>query len=786
MKHDGKIDIATGLSARSKSWKNKTVSWSKLVAKLKTPTVTNETFKEYLAAAKPDRMKIKDVGGYVGGYLHHGRRKPENVIHRQLITLDIDFGHMDLWTDFLLEYQNAAVLHATHSHSERSPKFRLIMPLSREVTSDEYAAVSRRVAGELGIDLFDNTGFQPYRLMFWPSVSSNVEYYCKVQDGPWLDVDEVLDSYVDWQDSSLWPTSSDQFDQLYGQRIKQEDPALKKGVVGVFCRRYDIHEAISEFLPDEYEETTDGRYTYTGGSTASGLVTYDDKFAYSHHGTDPSGGMLCNAFDLVRVHKFGHLDDSPTSKKSFSAMSDFACEDPEIRKLLAKENLEAAKYEFADGLDLDEVDEEDVEWAKKMQINSKGDYLATSNNLNLIFLNDPHLKKAFRYNQFSARRYLFKSVPWRKIEEPETIRDVDLSGLRNYIEGVYGITSVGKIDDALALEFERNSYHPVREYLNALEWDSVPRIDTLLVQYFGADDTLFVRESIRKTLVAAVARVMSPGCKFDYVLTLVGDEGIGKSELPRRLAGKWFSDSFTTVHGKESFEQLQGAWLIEMAELAGLRKAEVEAVKHFITKQTDTFRPAYGRVIEDYPRQCIFIGSTNNDNFLRGSTGNRRFLPIDVYPEKAEKNIFKMPQSEVDQIWAEAVELYHAGEKLYLSKAASAMAKDEQTAHSLEDSRRGLVEDYLDTLLPSSWDALDIDSRRMYLQDPSDKGTYRAFVCVAEIWCECFGYSKEDMAPYKTRDINDIMKLIPEWLPAKGTKSFSLYGKQRYYYRDLL
>ena len=347
MKYDGKIDIATGLSAKSKVWKNKAMLWSEFANKLKNVTVTSETFKDYISATKQEQSKIKDVGGYVGGYLRQGKRSPANVVHKQLLTLDIDFAHLNFWEDFQMLFSNAAVLHATHKYSPADPRFRLVMPLSREATPDEYVAVARRIAGNLGIDLFDNTTFETNRLMFWPSVSNDVEYYFEQQDGPWVDVDEMLATYIDWKDSSLWPTSSKNFDAIHEASKKQEDPESKKGIVGAFCRTYTITEAIDKFLKDIYTEAGDERYTYAKGTTAAGLVIYDDKFAFSHHGTDPCGSKLCNAFDLVRIQLFGHLDSvesefNSAKSKSYQAMEEFVLSDSLVKKTIAAENLSNA------------------------------------------------------------------------------------------------------------------------------------------------------------------------------------------------------------------------------------------------------------------------------------------------------------------------------------------------------------------------------------------------------------------------------------------------------------
>lgn len=786
MKYDGQLSIATGMSARSKIWKNKKYHWSEFVKRLSKEHKTTETFKEFLAATKQEQGKIKDVGGYVGGHLRSGRRKPANVVYRQVITLDIDFAHKDFWDDFLLQFENAALLHATHKHCEASPRYRLVMPLSRETSPDEYVAVARQIAGLLNIELFDNTTFEIHRLMFWPSSPKDIDYYYRAQDGPWIDVDNILASYTDWTDTSLWPTADKKIKEIKNAAEKQKDPELKKGIVGAWCRTYSVSEVIDKFLKEIYIPTIDNRYTYSKGTAASGLILYDDKFAYSHHGTDPCGGKLCNSFDLVRIHLFGHLDAEVYTKgrsKSFTAMEEFARADKPVKKIIATENIESAKYDF-----VEELEENDIDWMQELDVNAKGQYLSSATNINLIFSNDVRLKDCFKQNDFDGKRYVFNNLPWRKITKPEPVKNVDYSGVRNYIESIYEIVGNLKIDDSMALEFEKNSFHPVRDYLQGLEWDKTKRVDTLLIDYFGAEDSIYSHEAIRKMLVGAVGRILRPGIKFDLVLTIVGEQGTGKSTLVKKLGRQWFSDTFMTVHGKEALEQIQGAWLIEMAELSGLRKAEVEAVKHFISKQEDTFRPAYARASETYLRQCVFVGTTNNKDFLRDPSGNRRFIPVDTDMYKATKDVFtELTEIEVDQIWAEAVTLFKGGEPLFMSSKASAIAKIEQKKHSETDYRKGIIETYLDTLIPLDWAKLDIYERRSFLEDPiSKKGNVeKAFTCVAEIWCECLGKEKEDMDRYKTRDLNDILRSLEGWKQSNSTKNFELYGKQKYYSREL-
>ncbi|HES3300154.1 TPA: DNA primase, partial [Streptococcus pyogenes] len=289
--------IATGNSRTAKTWKNITLTWQELVERLEKPTVTQETFAEYQKMSRAEKGQAKDVGGFVGGWLKQGKRKNENVQSRSLVALDADSPSKDFLDrlDLLADY--AYVLYSTHSHSKKAAKYRLIIPTDRLMMPDEYEPVARYLANQLGMSNFDDTTYQSVRLMFWPSHSRDADFTFKYNDEAFLSVDEVLDTYPDWRDSSFWPESPTHAVKRQREAKKQGDPLSKKGLIGAFCRNYDIRQAIATFLPEVYEEgTTPDRYTYTEGSTANGLVIYDDVFVYSHHGTDPVGDTLVNAY----------------------------------------------------------------------------------------------------------------------------------------------------------------------------------------------------------------------------------------------------------------------------------------------------------------------------------------------------------------------------------------------------------------------------------------------------------------------------------------------------------
>lgn len=783
LKHDGELPIATGKSRYETAWKNKTMLWSELLQRLKRSTVTQETHAEFMHMNKPDQDRIKDVGGFVGGHLKGGRRKSDTVELRQLIALDADFAPpgmlADIQTD-LLPMPGAWAVYSTHKHTEESPRLRFLIPLKSPVTPEQYEAIARRIAGDIGIEYFDATTFQPARLMYWPSTPRDIAPVFDYMDTEWTDPEKVLATYSDWKDSSYWPVSEKEKEKLDHEKKKQGDPREKEGSIGLFCRTYTVEEAMEKFIPGVYEKC-DGmkdRYTYKAGSTAAGLVIYEDGlFAYSNHSTDPAGGQLCNAFDLVRIHLYGAQDENVedttvTKLPSYKQMVQLVQKDPEVSKTLYRERG-GLKDEFGEL--------EDDEWVGRLEKNSKG-FATTLNNLTIIMQNDPRIS-GICYNRMADMIEVRGPIGWKR--SGRFWRDVDDAMLERFLASEYAEFPHQKIISAVSAAADDRAYHPVLDYLDSLpEWDGTPRVDTLLIDYLGADDNAYVRAVMRKTLVAAIARVKHPGCKFDTVLTLCGPQGIGKSTLFARLGGEWFSDSlsFSDTKDKAAAEKLQGNWIIELPELNGLTRAGVAAVRQFISSQDDKFRPSYGRRVTSHPRQCVLVGTTNaEEGYLSDTAGGRRFWPVNVSGEHL-LDAWDMTRNEIDQIWAEALVRYEAGESLVLDPELAKFAEQAQLDALKSDDREGVIQEYLDRLLPENWGSLNMYDRRDFLRGTGQGTVRRQVVSNVEVWCECFEYEPKTLEMKNSREITAVLKKIG-WKRVERRQRIPVYGLQRLYSR---
>ena len=773
------MKIAVGNSRMDKKWKNRDISWEDFCQKVSVTQRTTETVEEYRKMRKGPQDSIKDVGGFVGGTLREGRRKNGMVLCRSMLTLDMDYGKPGIWEEIALLHDFKCCIYSTHKHTPESPRLRLIIPLSRDITEEEYPAVARMVAKQIGIDLFDDTTYEACRLMYWPSTSVNGNFFFDSKDGPELDPDTYLAQYADWRDASTWPVSSRQSEAIRHTISQQADPLTKPGAVGAFCRAYSIEDAIETFLGDVYAPSAmNGRFDYIPADSSAGVVVYDGKFSYSHHATDPVCGRLLNAFDLVRLHRYRDMDENcppntPVGKlPSFKAMTDLALKDERVKAVFAEERAAQAAAEF-----------NDENWQARLELDKAGNIKNTLRNLTIILENDPNLKPLV-FNQLLDGMEIKGDVPWK--HPSKFWRDADDAQLISYVDTHYGTFSARNYDIAVTKVSDDRSYHPIRAFIEQLtEWDGVERVDTLLIDYLAAKDTPYVRAVTRKTLCAAIKRVLAPGSKFGSMLVLNGPQGVGKSTLIAKLAGEWFSDSLnlSDTKDKTAAEKLQGYWILEIGELAGLRKAEVETLRSFLSRQNDIYRASFGKRATPHLRQCVFFGTTNAESgYLRDTTGNRRFWPVKT-PGGGRKHSWELTEEDIRQIWAEVLVYVERGEKLYLDASMETLAKAEQREAMESDEREGLVRLYLDTLLPEDWSGMDIFERRIFLHGsdfgPAQRqGTVkRTSVSSMEIWCECFGKDRSNLRRSDSNEITGILKRIG-WQRAESKVRIPLYGPQ--------
>ena len=775
------LAIAYGNNRQAKKWVNKTTSFDELKERLKVTIRTTESAEEYAKFSKAQKDNAKDHGGFVAGALKGGRRKIDTVELRSMVALDGDRIDKTFLENYETSTPYTSVLYTTHSSTDENPRVRLIFPLTRDVTPEEFVAVSRYLAQMLGIDYFDECSYQPNQLMYWPSTPSNGSFVYKEVDKNWLNPDEILNAHPEWTDPTRLPTSSRESKANTVANQKVQDPLEKDGIVGLFNRVYfPISKAIEAFLSEVYEPTeNENRYHLIESSSIAGVeIKEEGKFVYSHHAKDPAYLKLCNAFDIVRIHKFGDDDD----KKSFRDMCEFAMQVDEVKVLAANERLALAEEDFS-------ADSDD--WKTRLKYQPKTSLLENSvYNLNLILNNDPDFRN-FAYNELANRIQVTGSLPWERPEGNKFWRDADTAQLKSIIDIRYLPFSSRNHDVAFTKIADDRRFHPIRDYLDSLPvWDGTKRVEDVFIKYLKADDTEYIRTVTRKTFAAAVARIYVPGIKFDCVPVLDGDQGIGKSTIVKDLVtADYYSEtlSLTDMDDKSGAEKLQGFWVVEIGELAGMRKADIEKVKAFLSTSDDKYRPSYGKVVESHPRQCIVIATVNGERgYLRDITGNRRFWIIKVH-QKKQKKTWNFTEEYRQQFWAEAKEIWRSGEKLYLEGDILEEAEKAQKGAMETDERVGMVEEYLNTPLPADWDDMDLFARRNYLNGSEFGGTQhigtiaRTSVSNAEIWCECLNHSLPDLKTTDSYQIAALMAQINGWERTTNIKRLPIYGRQRLY-----
>lgn len=370
--------------------------------------------------------------------------------------------------------------------------------------------------------------------------------------------------------------------------------------------------------------------------------------------------------------------------------------------------------------------------------NNKGNICQSIDNCMTVFQRDPLLKGAIRKNELSGKIDIVGNLGWERTSS--SLTDTDVYQLHWYLEKEYGLKNERNINKAMNIAASENRYHPIREYLEQLVWDGKYRIGRLLPKYLGAEEDAYTREIMQLLMLAAIHRVYEPGCKYEIMVCLVGGQGAGKSTFFRFLAinDEWFSDDLKRMDDDNVYRKMQGHWIIEMSEMIATANAKsIEEIKSFLSRQKETYKIPYETHPADRKRQCVFGGSSNTLDFLPlDRTGNRRFVPVMVYPERAEVHILEDEQASreyINQMWAEAMEIYRSGNfRLRFSPAMNAYLKAHQKDFMPEDTKAGQILDYLERYSGS-------------------------IVCSKQLYKEALGHDYDEPKQWELREINDIM-----------------------------
>lgn len=738
------MKIAQAPRRNSKRWTLGEITWDEL--------------QDWVANPAAD----KESGNYLLGTLSSPERSKRTIVNRSAITLDADDSanpHLPDLVDAVLGC--AAIVHTTFSSTADHPRYRVIIPLAEPLLPDEYAHVTRGVMELLGgVDQFDAGSAEPERYMFRPAARYADAYRSWVFDGEWFDPAPYLRDF----NADLSSTQ--------GVRHQKRNPFELEGAVGAFNRAYDIQAAIDTFdLP--YVAAEPGRWTLEGTRAVAGLNLIGDGLVFSHHITDPAYGFACSAFDLVRVHRFGELDadakpNTPVNKlPSQAAMLDFASKDHRVV-------AEVVGVDFEPQVD----DGPNDHWKLDLKIRPKdGSFLDCIENWDLIAANDP-VMATLRYNDFIFSVEATADLPWRRLDKGGPVfTDTDRFAFGHYIERTYAaVAPKARLDGLIDVIAQRRWFNPVKEYLDTLEWDGTPRVETSLP---GVRPTPYTRMVARKCLAAAVARIYEPGCKWDHTLIFYGKENLGKTFWIDRLS-KGYSSTLGWLGSKDTLLTLHRSWIMVSDEGFSLKKADSDALKEFLTRRVDVFRMPYARETMAYPRRCVIWGTTNDEVFLRRQEGNRRFL---IVRSEDKVDFGAMTEDYIDQLWAEAVHLYRSGEPLWLSETETELAAEERELYTEEDATAGIIEAYLDLLVPDEWDEMSIDARRVWLENRNDglvpPGTRPIdYVSSVQLWTEALGKKYGEHRRTDLLDLVTIMRRLPGWRALPGRTRVPNYGPQ--------
>lgn len=743
------LDIATAPKRDSKRWQQQKTTWDEI---LKWPVSDK-----------------KECGNYILGTLNGPVRRKTTIVDRCAITIDVDKPDADFIARAqVLFMDTCCLIHTTYSSAPDQPRYRLILPTSRKLTPDEYVRAVEVLMDRLGAEHCDVGSREPERYMFKPSEQQPGWFKRWVLDGEPIDVEELLKDFQD--DLSDEPISR------HHTRNKR-DPFTIDGAIGAFNRAYrDLDELIRVYeLP--YERSGDNRWHLVGARSVAGMgeIRGVEGLYFSHHVHDPAFGQTCSAFDLVRLHRFSDLDEgldkrtNLTKLPSFNAMLELAAEDERVM-------LEMVGVDFSQ-VDADDLD--NVSWRAGLRYRPRtGALIDDISNWDVITEKEPVFRGLY-YNELTMAVETETDLPWRTLEQGGPVfMAIDRAALCLYLERIYKLRpSRSFVDELINTTALKRYQNPLRAHLKSLVWDGKPRLETCLP---GVAVTGYTRMVARKSLVAAVARVLNPGCKWDHTLVLFGPEGLGKSYWIERMS-LGYSATLGRIDNKDTLLTMYRSWIMIADEGYSLRKADSDALKEFLTRTADVFRMPYDREAVLHKRHCVIWSTTNDEVFLRRQEGNRRFLIVRC-EQRFDFN--SLTEHYIDQVWAEAVHYYENGETLFLDDADSQVAELEREQFIEEDALAGVIEEFLDMLVPPNYERWTPERRQMWLRTRTDDefeergSVQQQQTCSAQLWVEAFGNRLGDHRRQDLLQINAILKRLKGWRALPGRHRIPHYGAQ--------
>lgn len=763
------LNIAIAPLRNSKHWKASVITWGDFLEWLKRPASQKDCGNYVFGELGPCPCS-KEHCGCTARDCGHLTRGKATIFSRSGITLDADHPMPGLIDRLLLTMANACAAHTTYSSSPDAPRYRFVFPTDRDMTPEEYFMSAQVLMKRLGMESFDPGSAQPERYMFRPSTQSPGWYQHWVIDGPPISVDALVAAF----DPDDYPASIPK-----AHHIKR-NPFELAGAAGAFNRVYaDLDDVIRVYeLP--YSKVSDTRYQFAEASSQAGMgpIAGAEGLFFSHHITDPAGGQTVSAFDLVRLHRFSVLDNNtpdttPINRlPSHEAMLELATQDPRITAELV-------------GMDFDQDLDPDMQtdWRLQLRMSPRtGRLVDDVANWDLI----RRYEDAFRglyFNEMTLAIEITEDLPWRPFTQGEVFTANDRAALAYHIEREYRFRPNRQlVEDLVTMSAMSRWVNPIKSYLLGLQWDGAARVETCLP---GVRAIPYSRMVARKVLVAAVARMLDPGCKWDHTLVLYGLEGLGKSYWVEKLARGW-SSNLGRIGDKDTLLTMQRSWIMVSDEGHSLRRAESETQKEFLTRTTDVFRMPYEKETVAHKRHCVIWGSTNDEVFLRRQEGNRRFLI--VHCEDAV-DFDVLTDEYIDQLWAEAVAMYKAGEQLYLTRKETDLAVIHRERYVEEDALAGLIQEYLDMPIPDDWDFMSPDSRVVWRMNYADglvaAGTNKMTrVCSTQIWVEAMGRRVGDAHRSDLLEVNASLKRIPGWAALPSRHRINHYGPQLVFQRD--